>query len=78
MLNLIQKKEPYPLELEPRKKYYYCPCGRSETGLLCDGAHKGTDQSSILIVSDEAKVVYLCACRKSNALPYCDGAHVNP
>ena len=78
MLHLIQKKEPHPLELEPGKKYFYCPCGRSGTGLFCDGAHKGTDQSSILIVSEEVKAVYLCACRKSKALPYCDGTHVNP
>ena len=30
-------------KLEANKEYYYCTCGKSEDGIFCNGAHKGTE-----------------------------------
>ena len=77
-LSSIQRKDPVPAEIEAGKKYFYCPCNKSSSGVFCDGSHKGSEHSSIPIISTETKIVYLCACRQSNVLPYCDGSHVHP
>ncbi len=77
-LRAIQRKDPVPAELEEGKKYFYCPCSKSSSGVFCDGSHKGTEISSIPIIAAENKTVYLCACRQSRGLPYCDGSHINP
>jgi CDGSH-type Zn-finger protein len=66
---------PVKMNLEAGKKYYYCTCGKSADGVLCDGAHKGTDFVPSIFTVEESKDYYLCRCKKSKNAPFCDGSH---
>ncbi len=71
----IAQKEPYKLDLKKGEKYFWCACGRSSKQPLCDGTHKGTGLSPMMIVADEDKTVWLCGCKHTAKAPYCDGTH---
>ena len=45
---VIAQKSPYVLK-GGKKKYYWCACGESTNQPFCDGSHKGTDFSPILV-----------------------------
>ena len=66
---------PVKMELEANKKYFFCTCGKSKDGVLCDGAHKGTDFTPSVFSGEESKEYYLCSCKKSKNGPFCDGSH---
>ncbi len=70
----IAKKEPYVLEVEP-KKYAWCACGRSQNQPFCDAAHKGTEWRSVTVEISEKKTVAFCGCKHTATPPYCDGTH---
>src|SRR5256885_11779547 len=36
------QKEPYGVNVEAGKRYFWCACGRSSSQPFCDGSHKGT------------------------------------
>jgi CDGSH-type Zn-finger protein len=65
---------PKLMELEPGT-YYWCSCGKSKNGPLCDGAHKGSAKSPVEFVIQEKKKVALCTCQRTKKAPYCDGSH---
>ena len=71
----IAQKEPYQFDLKKGDKYFWCACGRSGKQPFCDGAHKGTGLSPLMIVADEDKTVWLCGCKHTAKPPYCDGTH---
>ncbi|MFQ5652936.1 MAG: CDGSH iron-sulfur domain-containing protein [bacterium] len=70
----IARKAPYVIEVEP-KKYAWCACGLSHNQPYCDGAHKGTDFSPIIVEITEKKMVAWCGCKHSGNKPFCDGTH---
>ena len=54
---MCPQKSPYVL-IGEKKKYAWCACGKSETQPFCDGSHKGTDFSPIIVVNKK-KVILL-------------------
>lgn len=69
------QKEPYVLSVFEGDKKFFCMCGKSGNGALCDGSHAGTDKRPELVEFDRAKTVYICGCHKSGSRPFCDGSH---
>jgi CDGSH-type Zn-finger protein len=35
------QKEPYGINVEVGKRYFWCACGRSASQPFCDGTHNG-------------------------------------
>lgn len=70
----IAQKSPYVLEVEPMK-YAWCACGRSQNQPYCDGSHKGTGITPIVVEIQEKKKVAWCGCKQSSNKPFCDGTH---
>ncbi len=70
------QNSPYVVEEEPRR-IAWCACGLSEKQPYCDGSHKTTDLTPIVVELSEAKKVAWCGCRQSGNKPYCDGTHKN-
>ncbi|RMD49449.1 MAG: CDGSH iron-sulfur domain-containing protein [Ignavibacteria bacterium] len=68
------QKMPYVMDAEP-KKYAWCSCGESSKQPFCDGSHKGTEFSPVIVEIEENKRVAWCGCKKSNNKPFCDGTH---
>jgi len=75
---IVARYKPYYEELEGKKTYLWCACGRSKTQPHCDGSHRGT---GILPVKYRAKEggeeVLFCGCKHTADQPFCDGAHNN-
>lgn len=72
---VIAQKSPYATEVEAGKKYAWCACGRSATQPLCDGSHKGTEFSPVVITAETTETVYFCGCKRTGSRPLCDGSH---
>ena len=70
----IAQKSPYVKECEKRK-YAWCACGRSSNQPFCDGSHKGTKFSPIIVDLGQDETVAWCGCKHSGNKPYCDGTH---
>lgn len=68
---------PVKIKLEAGKTNYFCTCGKSSDGVLCNGTHKGTEFVPNAFEVEETKDYYLCRCKKSGNLPFCDGSHAN-
>ncbi len=73
--SVIAQKEPYAVEVEEGREYYWCACGRSKSQPYCDGSHRGTDLEPVSFKADKSGVVYLCGCKRTAQQPFCDGAH---
>ena len=74
-LPVIAQKEPYRLEVEAGKSYWWCACGKSAKQPFCDGSHKGTGFSPIEFKPEAAGTVSFCGCKRSAKAPRCDGTH---
>ena len=74
-LPVIAQKEPYRLEVEAGKSYWWCACGKSAKPPFCDGSHKGTGFSPIEFKPEAAGTVSFCGCKRSAKAPRCDGSH---
>jgi len=72
---VIAQKQPFPVELEKGKDYYWCVCGRSKNQPFCDGSHHETNMIPIAFVAERTGTAYLCGCKHSKNKPYCDGSH---
>lgn len=68
-------KHPVRTYLKKGKTYYFCTCGNSADGVLCDGSHKGTEFEPKEFIATRNAEAHLCLCKKSSCTPYCDGAH---
>ncbi len=72
---IAAQKEPYLAKLEAGKSYAWCACGRSKDQPYCDGSHKDTGLSPVILKSEESREVWLCGCKQTKDQPYCDGSH---
>ncbi|MEW8015436.1 MAG: CDGSH iron-sulfur domain-containing protein [Candidatus Sedimenticola endophacoides] len=72
---VINKKGPFPVELEKGKDYYWCACGHSKRLPFCDASHHATDMTPVAFVAERDGTAYLCGCKHSKNPPYCDGSH---
>ena len=71
---ICPQKSPYVLTGE-KKKYACCACGKSEKQPFCDGSHKGTDFSPIIVNNEKEGNIAWCGCKSTGSSPYCDGTH---
>ncbi len=72
---VIAQKEPYAVQVEKGKTYYWCACGRSKNQPFCDGSHHGTEFTPKAFTAEETGTVYLCGCKHTKHPPFCDGTH---
>ncbi|MDP4594292.1 MAG: CDGSH iron-sulfur domain-containing protein [Beijerinckiaceae bacterium] len=72
---VIVQKEPYPMNVEEGKNYFWCACGKSSKQPLCDGSHKGTGLAPIKFTAPKDQKVYFCGCKHAVNRPLCDGTH---
>ena len=70
----IAQKSPFVVDVEP-KTYAWCACGQSNNQPYCDGSHKGSEFTPIIVNITESKKVAFCGCKQSSNKPYCDGTH---
>ncbi|OIP00769.1 MAG: hypothetical protein AUJ98_06515 [Bacteroidetes bacterium CG2_30_33_31] len=55
--------------------YWYCQCGESSDHPFCDGSHKGSGYSPLLVEIKEPTKVSWCGCVHSKNPPFCDHTH---
>lgn len=72
---LIASKEPYGVDVEAGKTYWWCRCGRSKQQPFCDGSHQGTEFVPLEYIADETRQVWFCGCKHTADEPLCDGTH---
>jgi len=71
----IAQKGPFPVEVTPGTKYWWCACGRSANQPFCDGSHKGSEFTPLAFEASDGKTLYFCGCKHSGNAPFCDGTH---
>ena len=72
---VIAQKQPYAVDVEAGKTYYWCRCGRSKNQPFCDGLHKDTGFEPVAFTAEKTETVYLCGCKRTGSQPFCDGSH---
>lgn len=72
---IIAQKEPFAVEVEEGKTYFWCACGRSKRQPFCDGSHKETTLNPVKYEATESRKVFFCGCKQSSRAPMCDGTH---
>ncbi|MGH7198019.1 MAG: CDGSH iron-sulfur domain-containing protein [Candidatus Omnitrophota bacterium] len=70
----IAQKRSYKIEMEPGT-YAWCACGLSKGQPFCDGSHKGTEFSPLVVKVEEKKLVSWCGCKHAKTKPFCDHTH---
>ncbi len=71
---MIPQKAPYIVN-ETKGKKAWCACGMSEKQPYCDGSHKMSGMSPIIVEIEADKKVAWCGCKNSRTKPFCDGSH---
>jgi CDGSH-type Zn-finger protein len=72
---VVAQKEPYPIEVQAGRNYWWCACGRSRKQPFCDGSHKGTGLAPLQYTAAADERVWFCGCKHTGASPLCDGTH---
>ena len=70
------QKLPYLLKGE-NQKYAWCACGESANQPFCDGSHKGTELTPIIVDNNKEGNIAWCGCKCSKTKSYCDGTHLS-
>ncbi len=70
----IAQKKPFITE-ETKGKRAWCACGHSSNQPYCDGSHKGTGMSPIIVDIEQDRKVAWCGCKQSKNGAFCDGSH---
>ena len=71
----IAQRGPYALAVEAGRDYWWCSCGRSASQPLCDGSHKGSPFTPVLLHALRSETLFFCGCKHSATPPLCDGSH---
>ncbi len=71
----IARKEPYGVDVEAGREYWWCACGRSARQPFCDGSHKGTGFAPQQYAAGADRKVWFCGCKRTANAPVCDGTH---
>ncbi len=71
----IPQKEPYAVEVEQGRSYFWCRCGKNARQPFCDASHKGTEFTPVRYKAEKTGTVYFCGCKRSGNAPLCDGTH---
>ncbi|KAL9657356.1 hypothetical protein ABK040_014345 [Willaertia magna] len=66
--------------LEPNQTYYYCTCGFSKDGAMCDDTCKTSGEEIKGWKPKEFTVKHksgysICCCKRTDIPPFCDGSH---
>src|SRR5438045_3000357 len=69
------QKEPYGVNVEAGKRYFWCACGRSAAQPFCDGSHQGTGLTPVPFTAEATEEVWFCGCKATGGKPFCDGTH---
>lgn len=72
---IVFYNKPKGVTLEAGVEYYICACGRSQSGVFCDGSHKVTNCVPKKVVVEKTKPYHICLCKASKNFPFCDGTH---
>jgi CDGSH-type Zn-finger protein len=72
---IVAARQPFKVDVQAGKAYYWCACGRSKNQPFCDGSHKGTGLTPMAYKADADKTVWLCGCKQTKSAPLCDGTH---
>ena len=72
---VVAQAEPYAVDVEEGKAYFWCACGLSKKQPFCDGSHSGTGIAPIRYKAEAAETVYFCGCKQTGDSPLCDGTH---
>ncbi len=73
----IAQKAPFAVDVEAGKTYAWCACGRSANQPFCDGSHKGTEFSPVVVKPEKDGTIHFCGCKQTGNPPYCDGTHAS-
>lgn len=71
----VAQKEPFAIDVEEGKTYYWCACGQSSKQPFCDGSHKGTDFTPVAWKAEASGKKFFCGCKATAKQPFCDGSH---
>jgi len=66
---------PFGVEVEAGKTYFWCACGQSASQPFCDGSHKDTGFTPVRYEAQESAKVFFCGCKATGNQPLCDGSH---
>lgn len=72
---VIASRQPFPMDVEKDKTYWWCSCGLSKNQPFCDGSHKPTTMTPTKYVAVRDEKVWFCGCKQSSTAPLCDGTH---
>lgn len=77
ILPRIASNQPFAVQVEAGRDYYWCSCGLSAREPFCDGRHEGTPFKPIKFTATEDQTVHFCGCKRSGGGPFCDGTHTS-
>lgn len=66
---------PFAVEVEAGKTYFWCSCGKSAKQPFCDGTHKGSEFAPVKYTAEKDGKAFFCGCKITKNQPLCDGSH---